>query len=843
MSVDNLSGTTLGGVELKEMLGAGGMGAVYRGYQMSLKREVAVKVLPATIANQQGYLERFTQEAQTAANLSHPNIVQIFDFGTQRSISYVVMQLLRGGSLADRIKARGEAGQPISLGETAALVRDLGSALDYAHVHGVIHRDVKPANVMFDNLGRAFLVDFGIAKLIDQSVLLTGTGVAMGTPSYMPPEQWEGAELTPQADQYALAVVTYQLVAGRLPFAADSAVQLMFKHFNEQPTPLNVVRPDVPTAVIAVIGRAMAKAPQDRFPSSTAFAQAFDSAIEGHAGEATGYFTFKVPKVAAPTRPSAGSSGANASGPSVTPAFQPAGATPVPPTVTPASGITGALRQQRSGLLIGLALGVILVLIALAVILGSGRGGANDIDTTRTALQETVVAIGAAETATAAAVALIPTATDTLTLTNTPAFTASSTATFTPTYTASSTATHTPTYTASATATDTPDANREATVQAGITAAFIETEEAIALAQATVSSEETQAAQATEDTKATGAFIDGLTQTATLATPTPSATDTATLTATPTETATATVTPSPTSTRTPTPTTTSTVTPSATPTRTPSPTSTRTDTPTNTPTRTATPTATPTLPPTRTPTPDYIALARVGVQFNAQWTPVEGTAQGITMVLVPAGCFLMGSESSTDVDERPVHRACVDTPFWIDKYEVTQGQFNALNGVAADPPGFDGDNRPVENVDWFEARSFCILRGGSLPTELQWEYTARGPDSLQFPWGNELNRDLFSWDRTEQPQTDPVGSYPGGVSWVGAYDLAGNVFEWMNGRLLGYPYTAADGREDPNITGDRVVRGGSRYDNANLGRVIDRFAVPQDFKDKFVGFRCVLPVP
>ncbi|MEB2367349.1 MAG: serine/threonine-protein kinase, partial [Chloroflexota bacterium] len=186
MSVDNLSGTTLGGVELKEMLGAGGMGAVYRGYQMSLKREVAVKVLPATIANQQGYLERFTQEAQTAANLSHPNIVQIFDFGTQRSISYVVMQLLRGGSLADRIKARGEAGQPISLGETAALVRDLGSALDYAHVHGVIHRDVKPANVMFDNLGRAFLVDFGIAKLIDQSVLLTGTGVAMGTPSYMP---------------------------------------------------------------------------------------------------------------------------------------------------------------------------------------------------------------------------------------------------------------------------------------------------------------------------------------------------------------------------------------------------------------------------------------------------------------------------------------------------------------------------------------------------------------------------------------------------------------------------------------------------------------------------------
>ncbi|MBK8137076.1 MAG: serine/threonine protein kinase [Chloroflexi bacterium] len=239
MDVDNLIGQTLGNVELKQKLGAGGMGAVYRGYQVSLKREVAVKVLPGTLANQPGYIDRFTQEAQTAAALTHPHIVQIFDFGTQRNISYVVMQFLRGGSLAERIRQRQIEGQPrAGVGEVASLLTQLGSALDYAHTQHVIHRDVKPANVMFDNHGHAYLVDFGIAKLMGGTTGLTGTGVMMGTPSYMPPEQWESQDLTPAADQYALGVLSYQMIAGRLPFDADSAVQLMFKHFNELPTRL-----------------------------------------------------------------------------------------------------------------------------------------------------------------------------------------------------------------------------------------------------------------------------------------------------------------------------------------------------------------------------------------------------------------------------------------------------------------------------------------------------------------------------------------------------------------------------------------------------------------------------
>ncbi|MBK8137331.1 MAG: protein kinase [Chloroflexi bacterium] len=393
MDVDNLIGQTLGNVELKQKLGAGGMGAVYRGYQVSLKREVAVKVLPGTLANQPGYIDRFTQEAQTAAALTHPHIVQIFDFGTQRNISYVVMQFLRGGSLAERIRQRQIEGQPrAGVGEVASLLTQLGSALDYAHTQHVIHRDVKPANVMFDNHGHAYLVDFGIAKLMGGTTGLTGTGVMMGTPSYMPPEQWESQDLTPAADQYALGVLSYQMIAGRLPFDADSAVQLMFKHFNELPTPLDLLRPDVPGSVIAVVGRAMAKAPEQRFQSCTAFAQEFASAIEGRAHEGTNFFTFKVPPRPAPS--------AAASLPNRTLPPTPA------PTPSGSSRITATLKNQRGGLLVGLVAGLIVALVALVLIL-SGRGGIDDLAATQTAVQSTLIAIAPSASATLPALVIL----------------------------------------------------------------------------------------------------------------------------------------------------------------------------------------------------------------------------------------------------------------------------------------------------------------------------------------------------------------------------------------------------------------------------------------------------
>lgn len=284
MSVENLSGRTLGQYELRELLGVGGMGAVYRAYQSSLDRDVAVKVLSALLAAQSGYSERFIREAKTAAALEHAHIVPVYDYGTtDDKISYVVMRLLTGGSLSDRLQAVTDGNSALPpLDETARILRQLADALDYAHQKGVIHRDIKASNVMFNEQNSAFLVDFGIAKLLDSTTNLTVTGMAMGTPSYMPPEQWKGEEIGPAADQYALGIMTYAMVTGKMPFEGPTPYALMHKHLYETPTPPQTWRADVPQGVIDVLNRAMAKTADERYASALEFANAFERAIQGH---------------------------------------------------------------------------------------------------------------------------------------------------------------------------------------------------------------------------------------------------------------------------------------------------------------------------------------------------------------------------------------------------------------------------------------------------------------------------------------------------------------------------------------------------------------------------------
>ncbi|MBZ0314876.1 MAG: protein kinase [Anaerolineae bacterium] len=308
MSVDNLAGQTLGQYELRELLGAGGMGAVYRAHQKNLKRWVAVKVLPATLAGQTLYLERFNREAQTAASLEHQHIVPVYDYGLQRGTSYVVMRLLTGGTLADRLNDTLVNEKPLpSPREVAELIKQIASALDYAHARGVIHRDVKPSNIMFDDQGVAFLVDFGIAKLIEGTGAgLTGTNMTMGTPSFMPPEQWRGEKVTPASDQYSLAVITYQLLVGKLPFEATTPYALMHKHLNETPPPPHLERSSIPESLTAVLGQALAKQPEDRYSNCTAFAEAFADGCSGFADVKTTFFTTPLQvrtKVAARTVP------------------------------------------------------------------------------------------------------------------------------------------------------------------------------------------------------------------------------------------------------------------------------------------------------------------------------------------------------------------------------------------------------------------------------------------------------------------------------------------------------------------------------------------------------------
>jgi formylglycine-generating enzyme required for sulfatase activity len=256
-------------------------------------------------------------------------------------------------------------------------------------------------------------------------------------------------------------------------------------------------------------------------------------------------------------------------------------------------------------------------------------------------------------------------------------------------------------------------------------------------------------------------------------------------------------------------------------------------------TRTPTPTRTSTL----TPTPSPLDRARAGVHTNADWTPhSEPDARGVPMMLVPAGCFRMGSENGGS-DERPVHEVCITAPYWIDRTEVTQADFTRLGGVKANPNWFSGADRPVERITWFEARDFCARRGARLPTEAEWEYAARGPDALFYPWGNDFIAANAVHRGNSNRQTANVMSRPGGASWVGAHDMAGNVWEWTSSLIQAYPYNAADGREaDTGNRTDvpRVLRGGSWVNaSVDLQAAYRGYASPS-FVDRYFGFRCAL---
>jgi formylglycine-generating enzyme required for sulfatase activity len=225
-----------------------------------------------------------------------------------------------------------------------------------------------------------------------------------------------------------------------------------------------------------------------------------------------------------------------------------------------------------------------------------------------------------------------------------------------------------------------------------------------------------------------------------------------------------------------------------------------------------------------------IAQAMRGVSSNDEWTPVGQSFDGVTMALVPAGCFMMGSEDGYD-DETPVHEQCFDEPFWIDVYEVTNAQYGSAGR-------FSGDNHPRENVNWFDAAAHCENRGARLPTEAEWEYAARGPDNLQYPWGNDFRADFaYGWRRTAN-----VGSKPRGASWVGALDMSGNVKEWVSSIHSPYPHSATDGREADSSSDSnslRVLRGGS-WVNADTRflRAANRSSYNPNVTSDLLGFRC-----
>jgi len=231
-------------------------------------------------------------------------------------------------------------------------------------------------------------------------------------------------------------------------------------------------------------------------------------------------------------------------------------------------------------------------------------------------------------------------------------------------------------------------------------------------------------------------------------------------------------------------------------------------------------------------------VANTGVVTrNEDWTPQEQDFDGVMMVLVPAGCFDMGSTTGGN-EEAPVHEQCFDTPFWIDKYEVTQAQFAEFGGQKANANYFIGDDLPVEQITWFEARDYCELRGGRLPTEREWEYAARGPNNLTYPWGNDFVADNVVYSNNSNRRTAPVGSRAGGVSWVGAIDMSGNVLEWVSSLYGAYPYDETD-ENISNNSSVRVLRGGSWYSILTDVRSVYRGGSTPTVRGIDVGLRCV----
>src|SRR5580693_7313668 len=247
--------------ELNHLIARGGMAEVYRARDRLLDRPVALKVLFPELSIDRSFVERFRREAQAAANLSHPNIVPVFDWGEDTGTYFIVMEFIDGRPLSSILKSAG----PLSPERTADVGAHVAAALGYAHKHGVIHRDVKPGNVLITDEGQVKVTDFGIARAINTEESLTQTGAVMGTATYFSPEQAEGVGVDSRSDIYSLGVVLFEMVTGRPPFLGESPVAVASKHVRDQPPPLRSLRPTVPADLEAVIAKAMAKVPDQRY--------------------------------------------------------------------------------------------------------------------------------------------------------------------------------------------------------------------------------------------------------------------------------------------------------------------------------------------------------------------------------------------------------------------------------------------------------------------------------------------------------------------------------------------------------------------------------------------------
>jgi serine/threonine protein kinase len=266
-------GTRLGQYEVQEFIGQGAMGRVYRAYHVQLERTGAVKVLQG-IAPDPDSTARFRHEAQAIAQMRHPNIVNVYDFGEHDGVPYMIIEFVPGGSLASRL-----LDGPLDSATALKYLRGIAAGLDHAHGLGIVHRDVKPANVLLEKDDSPVLADFGLAKLVQGSSLKSMTGVTTGTPAYMAPEQVTGTRVGPAADRYALATIAYEMLTGVIPFEGEGLMELLYAHVHREPTPPSARNRSLGPRVDAVIMRGLSKDPAARWESCTAMVEALSAAL------------------------------------------------------------------------------------------------------------------------------------------------------------------------------------------------------------------------------------------------------------------------------------------------------------------------------------------------------------------------------------------------------------------------------------------------------------------------------------------------------------------------------------------------------------------------------------
>lgn len=376
MTQDTLIGRQLDEYQLEELLGQGGMARVYRGFDIRLKRRVAIKVIDTPFRADSDYIARFEREAQAIAQLEHPYIVSIYRYGEVDGILYIAMQYIEGASLSTILSRYRSNDDFIPSSEARQIIRQIGQALDYAHSRGIIHRDIKPANIMLDPQGNAFLTDFGLALLTDDGT----RGEIFGTPHYIAPEQaMSSAAAVPQSDLYAVGVILYEMFSGEVPFDASDALDVAMLHMTESPPPPTTLRSDLSPEVEAVILKSLEKEPVDRYLNCAALIDALEKAL--HARSITGTYALDAPRATVselvvgkmnerplPPPPAGFSVPAASSTP-------PPAKVVTPPVATPAS-------PKKSNPLVYVGIGIVLMLLVGLLIGYFAFGSADDTEDT-----------------------------------------------------------------------------------------------------------------------------------------------------------------------------------------------------------------------------------------------------------------------------------------------------------------------------------------------------------------------------------------------------------------------------------------------------------------------------